>query len=199
MDDRTQNEVALGLRQGSPVAWRRLYDAYAPRVWRGVARLMGNRSSAVADVVQETFLAAARSARGFDADRGSLWAWLWGIARRQAAQHSREQARSEAVRRAAGWWSGLNGQRHDWVAGRADAPPEVLASREMAALVRATLAELPGDYQMLLTAKYMEGESVERLAGDLNSSGPAIRSKLARARRAFRRKFSKFTRATRGE
>ena len=53
---------------------------------------MGPPGSDVADVVQETFLAAARSAATFDPGRGPLRVWLWGIARRHVALHYRKKA-----------------------------------------------------------------------------------------------------------
>ena len=49
MDDRTQPEVADGLRGGDREAWMRFYDTHAKRVWRGVARLMGDDAADVAD------------------------------------------------------------------------------------------------------------------------------------------------------
>ena len=80
LDETQERAMAQGLREGKAEAWQALYDAYAERVWRGVARLLGPRSADVADVVQETMMAAARSAASFDSARGSLWQWLWGIA-----------------------------------------------------------------------------------------------------------------------
>ena len=181
MDDRQQREVGRGLRDGSVEAWGALYDAYCRPVWRSVARRMGPRADEVADVVQETFLAAARSAGGYDATRGSLWMWLSGIARRQVALHYRKQKPQERI-----------GQLDDLpAAGAPDVPGEALAKAELASMVRATLTELPLDYETLLTAKYFDGASVEQIAGWEQSSATAIRSKLARARRAFRRAFAK--------
>ena len=95
MDDREEREVARGLRHGRCEAWHALYEAYCRQVWHLVGRLMGSDSADVADVVQETFLAAARSARGYDAARGSLWSWLVGIARRHVALHYRKQRRHD--------------------------------------------------------------------------------------------------------
>ena len=97
MDDQQEREVARGLQEGKTEAWRALYDAYAKRVWHAVARRMGPGSADVADVVQETFLAAAGSAGGYDATRGSLWLWLSGIARRHVALHYRKQRRHRRV------------------------------------------------------------------------------------------------------
>ena len=91
MDQQQDREIAEGLRAGRSDAWQELYDAYAQRVWRFVARLLGANSADVADVVQETLLSAARSARGYDRREGSLWMWLTGIARNQMAIHHRRQ------------------------------------------------------------------------------------------------------------
>ena len=53
--------LARELRGGSAEAWHALYDAYAEAVWRCVARRVGPHAAEVADIVQETFLAAARA------------------------------------------------------------------------------------------------------------------------------------------
>ncbi|MSQ95439.1 MAG: sigma-70 family RNA polymerase sigma factor [Gemmataceae bacterium] len=84
MDEQQEKCIAQGLRDGKADAWQSLYDAYAERVWRGIARLLGSKTSDVADVVQETMMAAARSTANFDPTRGSLWNWLWGIAHSRA-------------------------------------------------------------------------------------------------------------------
>src|SRR5439155_6838691 len=93
MDEQQERVVVQGLRAGKTEAWQALYEAYAERVWRSVARLLGPNCADVADVVQETMLAAARSVATFDPQRGTLWLWLWGIARRHVALHFRKQER----------------------------------------------------------------------------------------------------------
>src|SRR5262249_39609994 len=192
MDEQREREVAQGLRQGKADAWRALYDAYAEGVWRVVARLLGPNSADVADVVQETFLAAARSAAAYDAARGSLWVWLCGITRRHVALHYRKQVRHDRIKTAGAWPSGRDGQMIRYLEGRADAPADLLESAELAALVRAALTELPDDYEALLTAKYLDGDSVEQIAVRERSSATAVRSKLARARQSFRQAFAKY-------
>src|SRR5215207_8841709 len=96
-DDLDEPLIAQGLREGKADAWQALYDAYAERVWRGVARLLGPRSTDVADVVQETMMAAARSAANYHPTRGSLWSWLWGIAHNHVALHFRKQAQRQRL------------------------------------------------------------------------------------------------------
>jgi RNA polymerase sigma-70 factor (ECF subfamily) len=193
MDEHLAREVARGLREGRPDAWRSLYDAFAERIWRGVARLLGPTSADVADVVQETMLAAARSARTFDAASGSLWNWLWGIARLQVALHFRKQKRHDQLKQAGDWLAASAGRLAHWLDGITPTPTDLLESTELALLVRLALAELPDEYESLLSAKYLDGLSVEAIAEREHSTETAVRSKLARAREAFRKVFLRLT------
>ena len=174
MDEQQERELARGLRQGEVVAWR-LMTPSPRRCWRTVARLMGPGSADVADVVQETFLAAARSARTYDPDRGTLWLWLWGIARRHVAVHYRKENRHDLAAR--------NGLLLHCLHGEEPTPPELLATAELTALVRSTLTELPIEYEALLTARYLERHQRggHRRPGTQHCRGRA--SKLARAGR----------------
>jgi RNA polymerase sigma-70 factor (ECF subfamily) len=72
-------------------------------------------------------------------------------------------------------------------------PPEAALAAEAAELVRTTLLELPDDYAFLLTARYLDGEAVAAIAAHERCTEVAIRSKLARARQAFRQAFAKYT------
>lgn len=187
MDDQQEREVARGLREGKTEAWRALYEAYSEPVWHLAVRRMGPHSADVADVVQETFLAAARSAASYDAARGSLWTWLGGIARKHVALHYRKRKRHQRLT-ADEQFANVDGQDLiGYLEGRLDTPAESLAAAEVADLVRAMLTELPTEYETLLTARYLDDVTVSQLAGHRQCSLTAIRSKLARARRAFRR------------
>jgi RNA polymerase sigma-70 factor (ECF subfamily) len=191
MGDQHEAEMARGLRAGRTQAWRSLYDAYVERVWCLAARLMGPVSADVADVVQETFLAAARSAGNYDASRGSLWVWLSGIARKRVALHFRREKRHHRLKNVDGRLRAGRDQIIRWLENRQSTPPAALATAELSSLVRATLAELPAQYETLLTARYSDKVAVEQIAEQEGCSSTAIRSRLARARRAFRRAFTK--------
>ena len=193
MDKNTEREIAKGLQQGKRQAWLRLYEEYAESVWRNISRLVGNDSAAVADLVQETFLAAARSARNFRPDRGTLWVWLWTIARRQVALYYRKQKPEIMLSQARQWWTSLDGEKSDWIDAKADMPPDILESQELAVLVRLALSELPGDYQTILLAKYVDQQPAGQIAGLMDCSEVAFRSKLARARKAFRKAYKRIT------
>ncbi|MFN0053854.1 MAG: RNA polymerase sigma factor [Planctomycetales bacterium] len=192
MDADQERELTGRLRAGQADAWRVLYDAYAEALWRVVARRLGANSADVADVVQESFLAAARSAASFDPSRGTVWLWLCGIARRHVALHFRKQQRHERIRAAVQGVTGNNGQGLAWLASRDPPPAQVLESIELATLVRATLIEMSDDYARLLATRYLDGVPLERIADEEQSTVTAIRSKLARARAAFRQAFIGF-------
>lgn len=176
LDADQQTAVAEGLAAGRAEAWAALYDAYATDVWRYVSRLVGGDAHAVADVVQETMLAAARSARTFDPARGTLAGWLTGIAHRQAALYFRRAARMPCA----------TDQLHDGALAPVHAEPDELERQEHSQQVRQALAELPAEHAWLLVAKYADGRSIAALSEELSSTTEAVKSKLARARRLFR-------------
>lgn len=182
-----EHQLALALRRGDSSAWQALYDGHAVRVWQCVARRVGQDATEVADIVQETLLAAARSAHTFDPERGSLWLWLSGIARRQAALfYRRKQTRPPPKPDPKDDYESI-----DWLEGNEIEPAEWLTAGETAGLVRQALSELPADYEILLAGKYFADLSQEQLAAEHHCSVAAINSRLARARRAFREVFAR--------
>ena len=192
MDSRQEQEVVQGLRDGKTEAWHALYDAFAEPVWRCVAPdglprgRRGRRGPG-------GLLGGGAGARSFDPKRGSLWPWLSGIARNHVALYFRTQKRHGQLRRAEPGAAAGRQRIVRWLEDGQTPPADALDTAELAGMVRATLSELPTDYEVLLTGKYCDGLSVEQLAGQENCSSTAIRSKLARARRAFRLAFMKTT------
>jgi len=145
METHQDRDIAQGLRKGEAGAFHALFEAYFERVWRSVARLVGRNSADVADVVQETFVAAAKQGRTYDPARGSLWLWLGGIARNHAGTFHRDRHRRNRVAAGGDLHVAVGKHLAQWFDGRVKDPPEQLMSAETAALVRAVLAELPSD------------------------------------------------------
>ncbi len=183
-------DVIRGLHAGTREAWTTLYDRYSGEVWRYVARLLGPQANNIADVVQETFLGAARSARGFDANKGTLGGWLIGIAHHQVTLHWRQFQRVERLRKLAE--EGAAEIRH-WLDSE-EPLTDAWDRRELADLVRAVLSETSPDYAALLTAKYLDERSLEEIAQENGATMDGVKSKLARARKEFRTKFEHLTR-----
>jgi RNA polymerase sigma-70 factor, ECF subfamily len=190
-----QSAVARGLRDGGTGAWTALYDGFAADVWRYVARLLGGDAASVADVVQETFLGAARSAGRFDPDRGSLAGWLFGIAHNQVSLHWRRVDQTIRLRKAVESEAEEVQRRAERDFGKgADPASEALDRRELTDLVRSVLSEMSADYARLLLAKYLDERSLADLAVEQGDSQEAVKSKLARARREFRAKYERLSR-----
>lgn len=173
-----------GLRSGSPDAWAALCEAYSERLWRYLARLLGSDREAVADAVQETLLAAARSSTKFDPERGTVWTWLSGIAHKQVALHWR----TLATRRID------TAEPHfDDSCGGAALPEEKLIVEDSVEVVRRILAKLSPNHASVLLAKYNDGMSIEEMVGQFGGTVESVRSRLARARREFRREYETAT------
>jgi len=185
-----QREIVEGLRAGDPDAWRSLFKEYASKLWHYVARRMqGRAAEGIQDVVQETMLAAARSAGNFDESAGTIWSWLRGIAHNQIALAYRNRARQDVLNRAADELQQTGGRLAAWLNDSSDLPEDLLARVETSELVRSALGRLPGDYSDLLTAKYLDEKSIEQIADENDTTVASVNSKLARARKAFRETF----------
>lgn len=170
----------VGLRSRSPEAWGALCEAYSEPLWRYVARLVGSKQDVVADIVQETMLAAARSAAKFDPERGTVWSWLTGIAHRQVALHWRKVATRRID----------TAEPHfDDSPGGGASPEARLLTDDSVEQVRQILASLSADYASYLVAKYNDGLSIEEMVARFDGTAESVRSKLARARREFRKRY----------
>ena len=179
---RDEREIVLGLRSEDPSAWHALCDQFGDRIWTFIVRLVGNDESVVCDVFQETFLAASRSGRNLDAEHTKLWAWLSRIAHNQVANYWRQVYR--------------NPQRLEPPDVPADpilGPETVFSGKEMAELVRRVLAEMGSDYVTLLTAKYINDQSVAQIVNENGGTTESVRSRLARARRDFKLRFERLS------
>lgn len=184
LDEHDQSTVICGLRTGDRQAWTALYHGYRADVWRYVAQLIGPEVADVADVVQETFLAAAGSARQFDGNQGTLWSWLAGIAHHRVSRYWRQINKAARLQSLA---EAHAGELQRWLEG-SDSVSLPSEQNELAELVRGVLAELPADYAALLSAKYLDEMSLDEMSRQWGQSVEALKSKLARARREFRKR-----------
>src|SRR5208282_1665146 len=85
MDD---DELIASLAGGDDMALRQLFDRHAP--WLAARLRRALSPDDVEDVLQETFLAVWKNAPTYR-PQGAAAAWLWVIARNQAAQLRRNR------------------------------------------------------------------------------------------------------------
>jgi RNA polymerase sigma-70 factor (ECF subfamily) len=181
MADDAEHLLVLELQRREPGAWGRTYDSHATDVFTFIAHLLHGDRAVAEEIHQETWLAALTGIDAFEAGRGELRAWIFGIARRRVALHYRR--RGATALKDAG----------NQVAAAATAmeegsilPDDVVDSIERADAVRAALAELGTDTRSVLLGKYVDGKTVNDLARQLGRSPKAIESLLSRARARMR-------------
>jgi RNA polymerase sigma-70 factor (ECF subfamily) len=176
-------------RGGDREAIVRFYDAHVDGLYTFVYYRVGRDTSLAEDVVQETFTLALSKQADFDPARGSLGSWLTVLSRNVIRDHLRAHKRTDEL---ATTWDRIDATLAQTFAAMAERPlpGEVLERAETRDLVHMAVANLPEQYRNALTRKYVDGESLETLAGELGISVDATKSLLARARRAFRDTFS---------
>jgi RNA polymerase sigma-70 factor (ECF subfamily) len=179
-DDRVEQERLRrrAVLAGDQRAWQAWYDQAYESLYRYVHWRSGGLEELAEDVVQETWLVAVRRVRAFDPRQGSFLAWLRGI----AANVLRNRLRARRAR--AGGPKTFLGQPESNVPADAE-----LIRRERAERVAAALADLPGHYEAVLRAKYLDGATVCQIAEASAQTCKAVESLLTRARQAFREKY----------
>jgi RNA polymerase sigma-70 factor (ECF subfamily) len=164
-------------RRGDESAFAELFGRHRAAVFRYALHMCGR--AAAEDVVQEVFLAFLRQLARYDADRGTLQAYLLGIARRQAL-------RSLTGRRAERWPGPIDGS-DTLVDTSADPTPAVdpfLASseRETVQRVRAAIAALPAVYREAVVLCELNDLDYQTAAAVMGCPVGTVRSRLHRAR-----------------
>ena len=179
----------VAARRGDRDAIARFYEAHVDGLYTFIYYRVGRDTALAEDVVQETFAVALSKQADYDAARGSVGSWLTVLSRNVIRDHLRAHTRSDQL---ATQWERIDATLAQTFAAMAERPlpGEVLERAETRDLVHMAVANLPDQYRTALTRKYVDGESVETLAGELGISVDATKSLLARARRAFRDTFA---------
>jgi RNA polymerase sigma-70 factor (ECF subfamily) len=169
------------LHGGDRTAMAELYDRYFDRLYSLVFNQVDRNRDIAEDIVQETFLAALKSAKGFKG-RSSAYTWLCSIAYHKVADHYRRQSR-ERKRMV----SGIDVDTVDDTEnpGRQPQPDSLIESAETRQVVNEALAKLPWDYRQVLIFKYVEEMSVLEIGQIMDRSPKSIEGLLTRSRKAL--------------
>ena len=144
-----------------------LYERTFPRVYAYVASLLRDRSAAE-DVTAQAFERAYRKRSSYRARRGSMEAWLFGIARNAALDELRRRRRRAS----------LETDPEDTAAPSAEDHAELALRREV---VRAAMAGLDGKERDLIALKFSGGLSNAEIARVLGMSETNAGTRLHRA------------------
>jgi RNA polymerase sigma factor (sigma-70 family) len=153
-----------------------VFDRYFAEIHGYAARRVGR--DAAADIAADTFLTAFRLRRKFDPGRGTVKAWLYGIATNHLSVHHRSEQRAyRAMARA-----GVPEQQ----AGHADTVIDQVAAGEMRPALLRALADLNGGEREVLLLVALGGLSHADVAAALGISYGTVASRLSRARAKLR-------------
>ena len=167
--------LARRVAAGDMLALEVLYRRHVGRVWR-YAWFRTHSREAAAEIVQETFLRVARSARQFEG-RSRFTTWLFAVVRSVAINHLRKQRRERAV---VGEPAVLR-----LVSGGSD-PPERAEHADTRRAVREALTRLPAAQRDALVLCDLSELSMKAAAELLGWSVPRVKTTLFRARRRLR-------------
>lgn len=170
------------LRRGDLGAFEDLVRAHKDPLYAYFARMVGDRSWAE-DLCQETFLRVYRS-RDEYVERNEFRAWLFRIARNLALDFLRREKRRRALSLSRATPGALE---PDFVPAGALAPPEELATRELARKVEEAILDLPPRFRNVFVLCAVEGLSYEEVARVEGCPVKTVSSRLSRARRRFQR------------
>jgi RNA polymerase sigma-70 factor (ECF subfamily) len=179
-------EMLKRLHDGDRTAMAELYDRYFDRVYSLVFNQVDRNRDTAEDIVQETFLAALKSAKGFKG-RSSAYTWLCSIAYHKVADHYRRQSR-ERKRMV----SGVDVDTVDVSEnpGSQPQPDSLIESAETRQIVNEALAKLPWDYRQVLILKYVEELSVQEISQIMDRSPKSVEGLLTRSRKALQTQLS---------
>lgn len=152
-------------RAGDEAAFRALYQAHTPRLYRVARRLLGAGDAATEDVIQESWIAAARSLASFRWE-SSLATWLTGIVINRCRQSRRQRERTTPLESAFDHGAAEGG--------------------ELRLDLERALMELPPGYREVLMLHDVEGFTHEEIGRILGIEAGTSKSQLSHARRTLK-------------
>ena len=177
------NEAQLvkDLRRRDPIAVTELYNAYADRIYSLVFNQVDRNHEVAQDIVQETFVAALKSAAKFRG-QSKVYTWLCSIANKKVSDFYRHQKRQAK-------YQTTKALELDQLEGEALAS-DAVEPEERHEVARQVLFSLPLHYRQVLILKYVEEMPVLEISQIMGRSPKSIEGLLTRARNELRAKLA---------
>ncbi len=170
----TDDEILLRMRSGDEQAFLDLYRRRQGAIYRFALHMSGS-AAAAEDVTQEVFLALIRDDGGYDPERGTLSAYLFGIARKLVLRLL-ERGKSDVP---------LEGDDDDWSLPELSVSAGQLADltrKEGLEGLRRAVQSLPRRYREVVALCDLEEVDYADAAFALGCPIGTVRSRLHRAR-----------------
>jgi RNA polymerase sigma-70 factor (ECF subfamily) len=173
-----QDEQLLRMmRAGDEEAFTTLYRRRQGGIYRFVLAISGSAPLAD-DVTQEVFMALIRDSRGYDPSRGSLAAYLLGMARHHALRFLKRDRTYVSIPQG-GDGSGDSGALASL---SSEDPHYAMSRRETIHSVQQAILSLHGHYREAVVLCDLNEMSYEEAASVLGCSVGTVRSRLHRGR-----------------
>jgi RNA polymerase sigma-70 factor (ECF subfamily) len=164
--------------QGDRTAFGQLVRAYERPVYNLTYRMLGNAAEAE-DAAQETFLRAYAKLATYQPGRKFV-NWLLSIASHHCIDRLRRKGRAPQL--------SLDGPLPpEWLTSDAPRPDQAVDRRQRREQVRQSIDVLPPDYRAAIVLRYWYNLSYREIAGVMDTTESAIKSRLHRARRMLAR------------
>jgi RNA polymerase sigma-70 factor (ECF subfamily) len=174
------NDLVRRLQLGDAKAFESIYNMYFDRLYAFVFHSVNRDRATAEDIVQDTFISAIRSVKGFKG-QSKLYTWLIGIARHKIMDYYRhEQKRNNHHVN-----TNVDPIDLQLIVDTSQAIPESIETSETRLDVEKALSALPADYQYALRFKYVEEMTISEISQVVNRSPKAIEGLLTRARKIF--------------
>lgn len=164
---------------GDGEAWRTTLSRVIPMIY-GMFVRRGIHPSLAEELTQKSVFDAYRGRTEFDPSRGTIDAWIVGIARNNLALETRKRKNSQAI--------GQDLMRHLAALDTAVLPDEALECDEMRILVRRAMNDLGDNERKVLRLRYLEDRPIPEIARRLDTTKKAVHSLLYRAKISLRDK-----------
>jgi RNA polymerase sigma-70 factor, ECF subfamily len=162
--------------KGEEEAFTLLYRRYQAAMYRFALRMTGS-AWAAEEIVQDVFMTLMRNSKKYDASRGTLGGYLYGIARNRVLKHLERRPREVSLEQKNEDGSGAGIVLLDVVT-----PANWTEARERTEQVRAAVLELPADFREAVVLCELEEMSYEEAAQAAGCPIGTIRSRLHRGR-----------------
>jgi RNA polymerase sigma-70 factor (ECF subfamily) len=170
-----RDEQLLRMMQaGDEDAFTTLYRRRQGGIYRFVLEISGSAPLAE-DVTQEVFMALIRENRGYDPSRGSLAAYLLGMARHHAMRFLKRDRTYVSIEDGSRESGELTPLSHE-------DPHSAMSRRETIHSVQQAILSLPGHYREAVVLCDLNEMSYEDTASVLGCSVGTVRSRLHRGR-----------------
>jgi RNA polymerase sigma-70 factor, ECF subfamily len=177
-------DLVRRLHRNDLSAIEELYTTYFDRLYALVFNQVDRDRSATEDIVQETFLAALKSAKRFHG-QSSTYTWLCSIAYHKVADFYRRKAREGKYRDLT---FNVDASESGEQPGSILRSSNPTSSIDTSIIVKQAMATLTSDHRQVLILKYVEEMSVSEISQIMGRSQKSIEGLLARARKTLQAK-----------